>query len=503
MQHVLSSRPLNPAAILLLLAGAVLAIDPAIWLAKSWLDPAYDSAGYLVFAITVGLFLWSASSPLLSQAENQHKQAAIALLIVSALVRLASQMLAINTIGALCLVVDVFALAILLRLGERARPLSAVWLAAVFMFSLPLERIMQRTIGYGLQQLSADGACTVLSGFYDNLVCEGTRIVLNGVDVLVDLPCSGAQTLLLGLLGFCIAAAICRARPVAIAVGLIATLSAACLANLLRISVLAVGIAQPEKFGGLNVMAQPWHDLIGLGALLIVCTVLIAWVRMSWRPAWESAAVWFALPQFRMPSRRKAVVGAASALLVSLIITGLPRTALDVSAPAVAQSLPLSLQGHLKQSVQLTDRERTFFNQFGGWSAKAEYGPHGLMLVNTSSPLRHLHGPEDCLRGLGYEVEYLGAVFEPFPTAVYRAIAPDGTRYRIDVSFVSDRGSVTTNVATAVWKWLQGEAGNWTAIQRISPEALAPEQHAQFNRAVIAALDLKSVAQSPILKGTN
>ncbi len=503
MQYVLPFRHFNPTAILLLLAGAVLAIDPAIWLVQSWLDPAYDSAGYLVFAITVGLFLWSASSPLLSQAENQHKQFAIALLVVSAIVRLASQMLAINTIGALCLVVDVFALAILLRLPERARPLSAVWLAGVFMFSLPLERILQRTIGYGLQQLSADGACTVLSGFYDNLVCEGTRIVLNGVDVLVDLPCSGAQTLLLGLLGFCIAAAICRARPVALAVGLIATLSTAGIANLLRISVLAVGIAEPQKFAGLNVMAQPWHDLIGLGALLLVCAVLMVWVRLAWQPVGTRSAVTSVLPQIRMPSPRWALAGAVCTLFVALVITSLPRTALDVSAPAIARSLPVSLHGHLKKSVELTDRERAFFNQFGGWSAKGEYGPHGLMLVNTSSPLRHLHGPEDCLRGLGYEVEYLGAVFEPFPTAVYRAIAPDGARYRIDVSFVSDRGSVTTNVATAVWKWLQGEAGNWTAVQRISPEALAPKQHAHFNRAVIAALDLKSVAQSPILKGTN
>lgn len=125
------------------------------------------------------------------------------------------------------------------------------------------------------------------------------------------------------------------------------------------------------------------------------------------------------------------------------------------------------------------------------------------MLVNTSSPLRHLHGPEDCLRGLGYQVDYLGAVFEPLPTAVYRATSPDGTRYRIDVSFVSAQGSVTTDVATAVWKWLQGEAGNWTAVQRISPEALAPRQHAQFNRAVIAALDLSPHSQSPNLKGTN
>lgn len=502
MQYVHLHRSPNVTAVLLLLTGAVLAIDPAIWLARSWLDPAYDSVGYIVFAITAALFVWSAASPLVSSGDNQHKQMAIVLLALSALVRLASQILAINTIGALCLVVDVFALAILMRLPERARPLSPFWLAAVFMFSLPLERIMQRTIGYGLQQISADGACTLLSGFYDTLICQGTRIVLNGVDVLVDLPCSGAQTLLLGLLGFCVAAALCRATPAAVAVGFTATLLTACTANMLRIAVLAVGIAEPAKLGGLNVMAQPWHDLIGLVALSLVCAVLMVWVRRAWQPVASSTAVASAWPKLNVFSPEWAKSAAACALLMALVITGLPRTALDVSAPATAMALPVSLGGHLKHSVQLTEREQVFFNQFGGWSAKAEYGPHGLMLVNTSSPLRHLHGPEDCLRGLGYEVEYLGAVFEPLPTAVYRAISPEGTRYRIDVTFVSERGTATTNVATAVWKWLQGEAGNWTAIQRISPEDLAPAQHTEFNHAVIAAFDLNTVAKSSQLKGT-
>ena len=147
--------------------------------------------------------------------------------------------------------------------------MSPFWLAGVFVFALPLERILQRTIGYGLQQMSADGACAVLSAFYSDLKCEGTRIIVNGVDVLVDLPCSGAQTLLLGLLGFCCAAALCRAKPVAVVAGLLATLSAALIANLLRISVLAVGLAEPDRLGGINVMAQPWHDLIGLTALLL------------------------------------------------------------------------------------------------------------------------------------------------------------------------------------------------------------------------------------------
>lgn len=499
MQQV---RPLGIPALMLLLAGAVLALDPAIWLVKSWLDPAYDSSGYLVFAITLALFVWSATSPLLAQNQTDHRQVAVALLLLSALVRLASQILAINTIGALCLVLDVYALAILARLPQRARPLSAFWLAGVFTFCLPLERIVQRTIGYGLQQFSADGACVLLSGVYKDVVCEGTRIVVGGVDVLVDLPCSGAQALLLGLLGFSSAAAVCRANPLAIAAGLIVTLAAGVAANLVRISILAIGLAEPHRLGGINVMAQPWHDIIGLSTLLLVCAAVALWARLAWQPSQARGDSTFVLPKMRLPSRRWAHASAAGALIAAVLITGLPRTAFDVSAPAIARALPHSLHGHLKRGVELTSRERAFFNQFGGWSAKAEYGPHGLMLVSTSSPLRHLHGPEDCLRGLGYQVEYLGAVFKPLPTAVYRAIAPDGTPYRIDVSFVSDQGSVTTNVATAVWQWLQGEAGTWTAVQRISPEALAPQKHAQFSRAVIAALDLSPAPNAPNQKGT-
>ncbi|MEM8689643.1 MAG: hypothetical protein AAGF81_20125, partial [Pseudomonadota bacterium] len=221
------------------------------------------------------------------------------------------------------------------------------------------------------------------------------------------------------------------------------------------------------------------------------------WVRLAWQPAAEGGAEKLLLPRGPLRFTGWTRAGAGALLLAALAITGLPRTALDVSAPAVAKPLPLALNGDLKRSVELAPREVAFFKQFGGWSAKANYGAHGLMLVSTSSPLRHLHGPDECLRGMGFEVEYLGTVFEPVPTAVYRATAPDGTPYRIDVTFVSARGSVTNNVATAVWKWLQGEVGTWTAVQRITPEALGGRAHDEFNRAVIAALDL-----SPKREGT-
>ena len=102
--------------------------------------------------------------------------------------------------------------------------------------------------------------------------------------------------------------------------------------------------------------------------------------------------------------------------------------------------------------------------------------------------LRHLHDPQDCLRGLGFAVSYAGMLFEPLPAAVYTATSPNGERFRIDVTFVSNRGHVTTNVAAAVWHWMRGEAAVWTAIQRITPSGIPTARHDQWSAAALAAL---------------
>ena len=236
-----------------------------------------------MFLAVVGLFAWSVTSPLVDHAPRWGSLA-FGLIALSASVRLAGQFLAINTVGALCLVYDVYALGLLLGLGSRARLISPAWLAVVFAFSLPLERIVQRTIGHMLQQVSAKRACGVLETVYDAVTCEGVRIVLAGKDVLVDLPCSGARALLLTLLAFAGAAATCRPAPLQFAAGFLIALVLARAANILRITVLAIGFAEPWRLGGIAVMEQPWHDLIGLATLAaLACAPLLTWAKRVWR----------------------------------------------------------------------------------------------------------------------------------------------------------------------------------------------------------------------------
>ncbi|NJN45640.1 MAG: exosortase T [Candidatus Competibacteraceae bacterium] len=268
------SRP-SASAALLGVGALVLAAEPVAWLVRTWFDPVYGSHGLPVFMLVLLLFGWSLTSPLQVLDERQRRWA-LGLFMLTALVRLGGQVLAINTLGALVLALDVYALGLLTGLHNRRRSLAPGWLAVVFVFALPLERVIQRSIGFALQQFSAAGACFWLNLGFSSVDCQGVRILLNGQDVLVDLPCSGARSLLLLLLLFATLAALLRPTQSRAAFGLLLTLVAAVTANVLRICLLAIGLAFPEQVG-VSVMTAPWHDLIGLLSLAVGAIPILLW----------------------------------------------------------------------------------------------------------------------------------------------------------------------------------------------------------------------------------
>jgi exosortase/archaeosortase family protein len=501
---------------LLILAAVVLGLEPLVWLVGTWTDPAYASNGAMIFFVAAGLAGWSLTSPLAAQADGRSR-AGLVLLCCSAGLRLLGQVLAINSIGALCLVLDVLAGGLLLRLDQRRRPVSPVWLAVVFAFSLPLERIVQRTIGYPLQHVSADGACVALRSLFDNVQCMGVRLVVDGRDVLVDLPCSGARTLLLSLLTFAVLAALGRPGLMRTVAGFAVVLLAAFAANVVRISILSIGIAQPDLYGGIDVMAAPWHDAIGLAALLLSLLPVIFVLRCGLLPndggqylddcrAHPGNPDCIRQDGWRLAGQKLADCAGPSASRPSLLFAGVlavaaviivvqPQRPLDVARREAALVLPAWISGQAAHDIPLLEREKAYFTRFGGASAKASYGPHGLLVVRTTSPLRHLHAPDECLRGLGFSVRYLGLAQSLVPTAVYVAEAADGATYRVDVTFVSDRGDAVAHVASAVWLWLNGRAKAWRAIQRISPIGIDQDRHNQWSSAALTALGVEMPRQ--------
>lgn len=481
--------------IALILGLALLAVHPLLWLVGTWFDPAYDSYGLWVVTLTFGLLLWSATSPLRA-ANSRQRLSGLGLLALTAAIRLLGQWLGINVLGAAALAVDVYAIGLLLGLERRARPLAPGWLAVLFAFALPIERILQRGFGFALQQISAVGACTAL-GLGAPVQCEGIHLQWQGQTVLVDLPCSGTRGLLLLLLLYVALAVLTRPTPRHACWGALLALAAATLGNSLRIVALAVGLVHREALGGVDVLAEPWHSMIGLLTLTLSALPLLLWARRGDSgavpvPATPANTGSDALRLFSV----KPLAGLAFLAACGGIVA-LPPQPVDVARPLPAPELPGRIAIFAAQPGVLTAQEQTYFTRYGGGAARAAYGPYGLLVVSTSAPLRHLHSPEECLAGAGHTVRYLGQTGGPIPSAVYRSTDPQGRVWRVTVSYVSERGEWTTHVAEAVWLWLQAPGTTWRMIQRIAPWELPAATAENFDVAVWRALDLPPPPRFP------
>jgi hypothetical protein len=97
--------------------------------------------------------------------------------------------------------------------------------------------------------------------------------------------------------------------------------------------------------------------------------------------------------------------------------------------------------------------EQEHFTKHGGDGLKANYGPHTLLAVETSTPLRHLHAPDEWLGDIGYTVESTGRTDGILPASRYRVETPEDRRWQLDVTFVSERGRQATSVPEAKWCW--------------------------------------------------
>jgi exosortase/archaeosortase family protein len=406
------------------------------------------------------------------------------LLILAACIRAAGELLAIRVLGGMTLAVDVYALASLTRLHHRERAVAPVGLAALFLLSLPVERIAQRLIGFPLQLLSAKGACGVLSFGWTDVVCDGVNIDLAGTSVLVDLPCSGTQGLFIVAIVFLGLATTTRPRLLHLARGVVVALAAGLFANTLRISALASGIARGGRFRG-SFEHGIAHDAVGLVALALAIVPVLVW---SWRVV--PAPVGKPSPTQGQHRGSLGIISASVGFTLALLALLVPARPVDVSAPFPDLRLPHSMGGAIGVELPLTAREAAAYTAHGGSAVRARYGDHSVLIVRTSSPLRHLHAPEECMTALGARVERLGVTHESLPSAIYRVRHPDGQVYRVAVTFFASDGTVATSVAEAVFHWLSNPNTTWTGVQRVAPWHIAEASGWRVERDVAAVFDL-------------
>ncbi len=469
-------------------AAALLALKPLQWLVGTWYQAGYEGIGW--FACLAVLFLAGSSlrTPL-QTARAQLMMPTYVLLTLTAFLRLASQLLDVDVVGALLLAVDVYALARLARLDERAFAVSPLWLAVLFCFSLPVEPMVQRVIGFDLQQISAFLACGLLTPFFQELACEGIRLRLADVDVLVDLPCSGAEIVSISAFVFSLINAVRRPD---LQWGLLSSAACVLLAltgNGLRIALLAIGIAYADSLG-FSVMDPLPHTMIGLGVVALTSTALFAITHFYPTRDASAPAADTAHPPSTFERPLPGLVFALSLVLFALLVGAIQPRPVDASPTLAVPEMPWVAAGFLREAAPLTDQERTYFTRYGGGADRAAYGPYGLLLVSTASPLRHLHDPLICLRGAGLDAHLLGTDHEAGET-VYRA--SDAARsYLVRVAYRSAEGVQAASVAEVVWHWLRQPGSTWTMVQQVIPEdaGLDAGSTARWQAAVRRAFNL-------------
>jgi hypothetical protein len=267
--------------------------------------------------------------------------------------------------------------------------------------------------------------------------------------------------------------------------GLALCLAAALFGNTLRVAVLSAGIAWPRLFLGADVMASPWHDAVGLVALAVAAWPSVLWAR---RTLPRTPPVCNIVASRSLPPRLRA---RAAALVAAALVAGFaPGHPVDVSAARRPPELPLQLDGRTAVPQPLSPREQAYFTRFGGGAVKARYGAETLLVVRTTSPLRHLHAPDECLAGSGHRVRRAGVDFDGLPSAVYRSEAPDGRVWRVAVTFVSEEGEIATSVAEVVWQWLRRPRVGWTELQRLSDWDLPAAERSRFDATLVRAFDI-------------
>ena len=461
-----------------LIAGAAfLVIEPAIWLEKTWAHTGYDSAGGHFFIVAAGLAIWSLTSCFRDDAAAPSLPwgwVGVALVL-----QLFGHLLAIPYISALAIPVGVYALGQLAGLDRRRRAISPFWLAIFVGLTLPVEHVVKRLFGFGLQHLAAEGACNLLGLVYTDIICAGLDITLRGHELFVDLSCSGARTLLLFSFLFAGLAAVLRPSARQAAAGFGLALSVGFLVNALRISLLTAGLAN-EPWLGFNVMERPWHMRVGLACLPFGFVPMALWARWVQRtpPADRDTRT-------RQTPDTDTVTRAAvttSAVAVALVVLFVPQFPVHMSDSVGPLELPAQLAGHSQQPRATNDVERRYFERYGGRVLVADYGPHTLLVVETNAPLRHLHTPEQWLGDAGFSVQKLGHTPGLLPADTYRIDRTErGEGRRLDVTYVSDSGHIATSVAEAIWYWLSAPGTTWRAYIRFHPPDTAPSRRAAFD----------------------
>ena len=358
-------------------------------------------------------------------------------------------------------------------LPRRTAAFPVVGLAVL---ALPLLSSLQFYAGYPLRVVTAEASRWLLMPGFD-VTREGSTLVVDGLQVIVDAPCSGVQMVWLGYFTACVVSlGVHRGDRSFIARLPVVGLSVLA-GNIVRNSVL-VG------FEGAGQPLAPWaHDVWGLALLAAVCGS-IGWT-MTWnatpREVRRRTSSGGFLLQNRFVDRVAHKALFAVAMTLSLVggFAGAASSAASAPPPGGRfNEWPAAWDGSPLRPMALTDVEHRFAQQFPGAIARMTDGERMFVLRRVDAPTRMLHPAVDCYRALGYSIAH-ARLERDAQARIWRCLSvakrqagEQGQTLRVCERIVDADGTAFTDTSAWYWAAAGGRSqGPWQAVTRVEPEA--------------------------------
>ena len=445
------------------------------WMAARMRDGSDDPLGLLAIA-ALALLLWTVRRELRATPR-------LGWLLLASVGTLTASMLdggaVLSPLATGLIAVMAWSCGLLAFLPRRTAAFPVVGLAVL---ALPMLSSLQFYAGYPLRVVTAEASRWLLMPRFD-VTREGSTLVVDGLQVIVDAPCSGVQMVWLGYFTACIVALrVWRGDR-----SFIARLP------FVGLSVLAGNIVRNSVLVGFEATGQPlapWaHDVWGLALLAAVCGS-IAWA-MTWdrtrddtpenaaRNAPRNASSGGFLLQNRFIDRVAHKTLFAVAMMLSLVggFAGAASSSPTPSAASAFNEWPATWDGVPLRPMALTDVEYRFAQRFPGAIARMTDGERMFVLRRVDAPTRMLHPAVDCYRALGYSIDHArlerdaqARMWRCF-SAARAQTGKQGQTLRVCERIVDAGGTAFTDTSAWYWAAAGGRSqGPWQAVTRVEHE---------------------------------
>ncbi len=370
--------------------------DGLRWLASTWADPTYGSAGLLPLLLLAPALL--RLPPPRRDPSTRH----LACLVAVAAADLALlQPLQINVLRAAAAVICLHLWLVAFR-DYRGRWYRhpQLWLGLA---CLPVVHWANTLVGYPLQRLAAQIAGGALEIYGVPVVAEGTQLRVGELLIGVDSSCSGLKLLYCGaLFGVLATAGAGRRLPLPRALLFWLTLASLLFfANVLRV----IGLTAAHLHSG-QAPGEALHQGVGLAAFVVIAALpsLLLLRRLCLPPPHRITAPPLRSDEVRDggPSRRPLVALLALAGIAA-VSCATPRRLLH-PGPAPGPGLPAALAGSPGRALALGPSERLLARSPRVKLERRAYGTTQVALLRVRQGIKELHPPSVCLKAAGFEI---------------------------------------------------------------------------------------------------